>query len=1144
MVSGFASHLEKFSSVIMRAGRSLPDFDELRSIFPDSKQIQDFVSEYFIVVVHLCRDFITFTKKTIFGQLWYSLDDSQFITHQSDLEKWSLALKEKANHLTMKVVKHESNEQSAYRIRGLSFMKEESKRQKAKWRSRLLGRFCQYEYNRTVWSQTRKLGTSTFQDQEECSDYKTWKSQPDSNTLVFVGKLGSGKSVLLANIVDDLFLNLPRETRTAYFFCRHDVAESLKTQTIIGSLAKQILETYDDLILKDKTKSFKEDDTVLEVNQIMETLTAIVAPEHQVFLVLDGLNECPEDIRYEVLSLLHKIQQTCSKVKLCLSVRLEPDTHTFLERKELANAKAIRMSENNPDIISFINATLEEHLEQERLVVGDPTLILEIQKALKLGSQGMFLWVSLKIHSLTLIKTDDGIRKSFPDVPETLSELFVRILEQAEIYGIEYRVKLFELITVAMRPLTLDELQEALSVIPGDTKWDPSKHINDVRSVLNSCGGLITIDEEELTVRVSHNSISQWLLAGHLTDTSGYSFDLERAQSSMADIIITYLNYGVFDKTVVRIGNAHELGPKLKIKPAHIVGMAFGSSSKTRKIALTLLKSSNTPDLDISRALKEVTTNNAPQTDEHYRFLHYAEAFWIFHILHFDNSPAMTPFLRKLFSQEKLKVAAEGFRHNGEFLLLHAMRAKSKTLFEILVDLDMNTDIHTAAGRSVLSFAAAEGRFETIKLLWLKKNIRPNYDHSMRTPLSYAAEAGHSDIVAFLNDGGKAGSLLDFSCQSSLHYAAQNNHIDVVRLLAPAWEDLSLNMYSLPYQYFTPVRSAIIHGGHFEVIRVLLGVDNIRNCEQRYSRVSFEAAIKSGQHNILELLISHGIVPTLKDWKKMSPSYFISAVRFGTVDILRVLLAYFPGHFYDGVYAADEPHPLTLAARLGRDDVMKLLLSVDGIDVNKVDNFGETALYSAIRFGCVSVVQTLLEHPQIRPIVSIGPYMVLEKAVLGSQREIIKVFLDDHRILTHERRRGHRSLQLAIEEQLFDSLEAILATGKLDLEIEVGSAEREQFPSALHCAVSRRSHGIVELLLRYGADVNCQDDDGMTPLIRAVYLGDIHTVKVLLKSPKIDIFIMDYTTRSAEVIALREGLVDIKDLLLREIHARGQAAAL
>ena len=116
---------------------------------------------------------------------------------------------------------------------------------KAATKNRVLDFFSTYDHE-TAQKQIRKAGNTLLHTRYV--QYQKWKDSPDSSTLVFTGKLGSGKSVLLANIVGDLNFSTGKERPlVAYFFCRHDVQESLQARTILGSLARQLLRTFVDL---------------------------------------------------------------------------------------------------------------------------------------------------------------------------------------------------------------------------------------------------------------------------------------------------------------------------------------------------------------------------------------------------------------------------------------------------------------------------------------------------------------------------------------------------------------------------------------------------------------------------------------------------------------------------------------------------------------------------------------------------------------------------------------------------------------------------------------------------------------------------------------------------------------------------------
>ena len=80
-----------------------------------------------------------------------------------------------------------------------------------------------------------------------------------------------------------------------------------------------------------------------------------------------------------------------------------------------------------------------------------------------------------------------------------------------------------------------------MSVVSGDAVWNPSKLLNDVYLAIASCGGLVIVGEEELTIRLIHHSVKEFLLGGFqgLTDML---FTVDDANTKMANIIVTYLS--------------------------------------------------------------------------------------------------------------------------------------------------------------------------------------------------------------------------------------------------------------------------------------------------------------------------------------------------------------------------------------------------------------------------------------------------------------------------------------------------------------------------------------------------------------------------------------------------------------------------
>lgn len=207
------------------------------------------------------------------------------------------------------------------------------------------------------------------------------------------GKLGSGKSVLLANIVDDLNLHTQNaKYPVAYFFCRYDITESLEARTVIGSLARQLLCSIPDLNI---VEELVDNITPLDVETMPRLLQRALPPDFRAYIVLDGLDEYDDRQMRTLISLLRILQDKFALL-ICVSFRLEADNVSWSSLDEFTRRHTMTISDDNPDIGGFINTELQRRIrfpiESERLAIGDPTLIVEIEDALLQGAQGMFLW--------------------------------------------------------------------------------------------------------------------------------------------------------------------------------------------------------------------------------------------------------------------------------------------------------------------------------------------------------------------------------------------------------------------------------------------------------------------------------------------------------------------------------------------------------------------------------------------------------------------------------------------------------------------------------------------------------------------------------------------------------------------------------
>ena len=163
-----------------------------------------------------------------------------------------------------------------------------------------------------------------------------------------------------------------------------------------------------------------------------------------------------------------------------------------------------------------------------------------------------FRWVSCQLESVRRCLVP-SMRRVLAKLPETLDETYDRILQEIPKANQEHAHRLLQCLTVAIRPLRVEELAEVLAVdfnedgaIPSlneDWRWEDQE-----QAILSACSSLITVDDAQMSriVQFSHFSVKEFLtsdrLANSKMDVSRYHhIRLEAAHAIMARACIGVL---------------------------------------------------------------------------------------------------------------------------------------------------------------------------------------------------------------------------------------------------------------------------------------------------------------------------------------------------------------------------------------------------------------------------------------------------------------------------------------------------------------------------------------------------------------------------------------------------------------------------
>lgn len=396
----------------MVIGRSAPRYEKLALLYPRSNTLRSSLTEYFIVTVHLCHHILKFTKKSAFGKLGSTLNDPELPEYQSQLEAWAEEIKGEVNYLMAQRIEEQADAHT--RILSTKFGKSSFYQRRMKEYLRAL-KFCSTYDHITAWKQVRKSGRTTLFCQ--CPEFMRWKDLNTPSTLILTGRLGSGKSVLMANMVD--YLNLQFQSKSVpviYFFCQHDLPESLLRRVVLGSLTRQLLEHDADAAKKLEDWELPNEN---EWETMRRLLKLMLPSTFKACLVIDGLDEWASSDQVRLLDDLRSLQDNFS-LSICASVRQTPKYPLSIDQQwnRLASVVVAPVPNNSSDIEVYIEEELETRIESGRLSIGDPTIVLEIQDKLLQGSQGMFLWVALQIDRLCSMDIDEEIRQALGICPQ------------------------------------------------------------------------------------------------------------------------------------------------------------------------------------------------------------------------------------------------------------------------------------------------------------------------------------------------------------------------------------------------------------------------------------------------------------------------------------------------------------------------------------------------------------------------------------------------------------------------------------------------------------------------------------------------------------------------------------------------------
>jgi ankyrin repeat protein len=318
--------------------------------------------------------------------------------------------------------------------------------------------------------------------------------------------------------------------------------------------------------------------------------------------------------------------------------------------------------------------------------------------------------------------------------------------------------------------------------------------------------------------------------------------------------------------------------------------------------------------------------------------------------------------------------------------------------------------------------------------------------------------------------------------RTPLAVACHCGHEDIVDLLIAE----GAKLHTRDRFQLCPIHLAAANG-HCKVIDALLDRNADINARGPNNKTPLRIACDHGQLDAIRTLIRRRAMVDSRDQRQRTPLH--AAAEVGDDEIVKLLLQH--GANKD---AKDSQmrSPLHTACSAGRVAVVDILLNAKA-DVEAQEEENMTPLTMAAKSGLTAVMEVLLRHKASPRAISAGDFTPLHWASFNGHEESVEILVRSKKAeINYRSVNGRTPLHVAAMGRSFGVIEKLLKAGA-----NIEATCQENF-RPVHYACMYATHSEVSLLLNSGADCNTQTIIGETPLHLAVKTNSTKVVRTLL----------------------------------------------
>ncbi|XP_056155818.1 transient receptor potential cation channel subfamily A member 1b [Lampris incognitus] len=374
-------------------------------------------------------------------------------------------------------------------------------------------------------------------------------------------------------------------------------------------------------------------------------------------------------------------------------------------------------------------------------------------------------------------------------------------------------------------------------------------------------------------------------------------------------------------------------------------------------------------------------------------------------------------------------------------------------------------------------------------------------DESGSSPLHHASAAGHVTLIQFITaviDSEEINSC-DEQGSTPLHWAVERNQAESCRALL----DMGANPNILNTALMSPLHLAVSHG-HNKLVELLLSYNTTdSDLQGDLGNTPVMLACSINNCEALSKLLKHGA--RLCQQNKLGHFAIHAAAFAGAKTAMEVILKAGEemGHSTENhinFLDKSKSSPLHLAVRGGNIDTIRLCIATGAkIDQQQVDR--STALHSACTQGAIEAVKLMLSsHSKVEDIINLPDgacQTPLQRAAVFDHRELGEYLISLGANINSIDCKGNSPLLLATSCGAWKTVSLLLSKGaNVNVKDRCGC-------NFLHLAILQPKgiKNLPEDVLQHKsvkALLNCEDNEGCTPLHYACRLGIHDSVKNML----------------------------------------------